>query len=118
MKKYKSLKIWQQGIEIVKLTYLMTKLFPSSEKYNLVSQMNRSAVSIPSNIAEGSSRNRDKDYHRFIEIALGSCFELDTQCEIVKQLDLVSEDKIKELMHLLEEEGMMLQGFMSKLRSH
>ncbi len=78
MKDYRKLRVWKKGIEIVKLTYQLTKELPSEEKFNLVSQMNRSAVSIPSNIAEGSSRKSEKDYYRFLEIALGSSFELDT----------------------------------------
>jgi four helix bundle protein len=116
MKNYRQLKIWQKGIELVKATYALTKQLPNYEKFNLVSQMNRAAVSIPSNIAEGSSRRSDKDYHRFVEISLGSCFELDTQCEIIKiQYEHLIED-VKKLETLISEESMMIQSFMNKLK--
>ncbi len=101
-------------IEVVKVTYALTKKLPDHEKFNLVSQMNRAAVSIPSNIAEGSSRRSDKDYHRFVEISLGSCFELDTQCEIVKmQYEHLSEE-VRQLEIIISEESMMIQSFMNK----
>lgn len=79
MKKLNELKIWQKGFEIALDAYNFTKVFPSSEKFGLTSQITRAAVSIPSNIAEGSSRKSDKDYYKFIEISLGSSFELETQ---------------------------------------
>lgn len=69
MKNYKELIIWQKGVEIVKKVYVLTKQFPNEEKYGIVSQMTRAAVSIPANIAEGSSRNSDKDYARFLQIS-------------------------------------------------
>ncbi|MBS2097163.1 four helix bundle protein [Carboxylicivirga linearis] len=116
MKNYKQLKIWQKGIEIVKATYDLTAQLPDIEKFNLVSQMNRCSVSIPSNIAEGSSRRSDKDYHRYVEIALGSCFELDTQLEIVKLQYSHLEEFVKILENLIEEEAKMLQSFMKKLK--
>jgi len=89
---------------------------PSSEKFNLVSQLNRASVSIPSNIAEGSSRNSEKEYQRYLEIALGSCFEVDTQLEIVKELKLVTPQLIEELNGHVLEEIMMLQSFINKLK--
>ena len=76
MKNYKELIIWQRGIEIVKRIYVITKQFLVEEKYGMVSQVNRAAVSIPANIAEGSSRNSAKDYARFLQISLGSAFEI------------------------------------------
>ncbi len=97
------------------MTYQLTQELPEKEKFNLISQMNRSAVSIPSNIAEGSSRKSEKDYHRFLEIALGSSFELDTQIEIVLELRFGEEDLVKKLQTELLEEIMMLQSLMSKL---
>lgn len=66
MKNYRELTIWKSGIEIVKETYQLSKLLPESEKFNIISQMNRAAVSISANIAEGSGRNSDRDYVRFI----------------------------------------------------
>ena len=116
MKDYRKLRVWQKGIEIVKLTYELTNKLPSVEKFNLISQMNRAAVSIPSNIAEGSSRKSEKDYHRYLEISLGSCFELDTQIEIVIQLELAPIELCDQLRTSLVEEIMMLQSLMNKLK--
>ncbi|MCU4175772.1 four helix bundle protein [Carboxylicivirga sp. N1Y90] len=116
MKDYRKLKVWRKGIEIVKLVYKLTAQLPSSEKFNLVSQLNRASVSIPSNIAEGSSRKSEKEYQRYLEIALGSCFEVDTQLEIVKELKLVTPQLIEELNEHVLEEIMMLQSFINKLK--
>ncbi len=71
MRKFKDLKIWQLGMEIVRDIYLLSAQLPNDEKYGLRSQVTRAAVSIPSNIAEGSSRHSDIDFKRFLEIALG-----------------------------------------------
>ena len=115
MKDYKHLFIWKKGLEIVKQSYVVANDLPVSEKFNLVSQMTRAAVSIPSNIAEGSSRHSEKDYNRFLEIALGSCFELETQALILKELNIGVNSSIDILLKLIEEEMMMLHGFMRKL---
>jgi four helix bundle protein len=88
MRNFKELKIWQKGFQIAINCYKVTTTFPAQEKFGLVSQINRAAISVPSNIAEGSSRNSDKDYNRFIEISLGSCFEAETQLLITKELGL------------------------------
>ena len=113
MKNYKELNVWKKGIEVVKMTYKLSKQFPAEEKYGLVSQMTRAAVSIPANVAEGSSRNSDKDYARFLQIALGSAFELQTYYIIGKEMGwLKTADNIE---NLLEEEIKMLQAFIKKL---
>lgn len=75
MKNYKELIIWQKGIEIVKQIYSLIKHFPKEEKYGIISQLTRAAISIPANIAEGSSRNSDKDYARFLQLSLGSALK-------------------------------------------
>ena len=87
MKNFKELLIWQKGIQIVKHLYQLTMHFPSEEKFGIISQMTRAAVSIPANIAEGSSRNSDKDYARFLQLALGSAFELQTYLVIAKEMN-------------------------------
>jgi len=115
MKDYKKLLVWQKGIDICKETYKLTSSIPAFEKFGIVSQMNRAAVSIPSNIAEGSSRKSEKDYYRFLEIALGSCFELETQCVILSEVQLAQNDSIERLHTLLDEEAMMLQSLMKKM---
>jgi len=74
MRNFKELKIWQKGFQIAINSFSISKAFPKEERFALSSQITRAGVSIPSNIAEGSSRNSDKEYNRFIEIALGSSF--------------------------------------------
>ncbi|SDY42727.1 four helix bundle protein [Hymenobacter psychrophilus] len=115
MKNYKELKVWQRGLEIVAATYELVRLLPREETYGLRSQMTRAAVSIPSNIAEGSSRTSEKEYRHFLEIALGSCFELDTQLIVAIQTQLLTLPTGCLLPGLLEEEIKMLHGFISRL---
>lgn len=118
MKNYKELHIWQKGIEIVKQVYMLTKQFPETEKFGIVSQMTRAATSIPANIAEGSSRDSDKDYARFLQLSLGSAFEVQTYLVIVKELNWVSPDKINSVEVLLEEEIKMIHRFISTLNKN
>lgn len=79
MRNFRKLEIWQKGISVVKKVYSTTENLPDKEKFGLSSQMQRSAISIPSNIAEGCSRNSELEFKRFFEIALGSAFKLKTQ---------------------------------------
>ncbi len=102
-------------MDILKHTYSLTATLPNSEKFGLVSQMNRAAVSIPSNVAEGASRSTQKDFRRFLEIALGSAFELETQLIAVQELNLVQESEATTLAGLIDEEQKMLIAFMKKL---
>lgn len=115
MKNYKELHIWQKGIEIVKKIYLLTKQFPDTEKFGIISQITRAAVSIPANIAEGSSRNSDKDYARFLQISLGSAFEVQTYLVIVKEMNWTSLEEVNKLEPLLEEEIKMIHRFINTL---
>lgn len=115
MKNYKELIIWQKGIEIVKKIYLLTKQFPQEEKFGIVSQMTRAAVSIPANIAEGSSRASDKDYARFLQLSLGSAFEEQTYLTIAKEMNWTKPENISELESLLEEEIKMIHRFINTL---
>jgi len=90
---FTKLKVWQESMDLVELIYQLTKQFPKEEIYNLVSQINRSAVSIPSNIAEGKGRNSDKEFKQFLYIARGSLFELRTQLELARRLGYINSDK-------------------------
>ena len=117
MRNFKELKVWQKGFEIAINCFKITSVFPTQEKFGLTSQINRAAVSIPSNIAEGSSRNSDKDYNRFIEISLGSCFEAETQLLISKSLGLGEPELIEKTLILLADEEKMLTAFSSTLLS-
>lgn len=91
VKSYRDLDIWKKGIELVKEVYSITKTFPQQEMYGLVSQMRRSAVSIPSNAAEGFRRYHNKEFRQFLYILLGSCAELETQITISKELGYLAE---------------------------
>jgi len=115
MKNYKELTIWRKGIELVKAIYVLSKEFPSDERFGMISQLTRAAVSIPANIAEGSSRNSDKDYARFIQIALGSAFEVQTYLIIAKDMNWCTKENIEAIELLLEEEIKMMHIFIRKL---
>lgn len=103
MHKYKELKLWQKSIELVTVVYSLTRNFPQVEKFGLVSQINRSAVSIPSNIAEGAGSNSDKEFVRFLAFAHGSSYELETQLIISHNLGYISIDELSRLSEQLVE---------------
>lgn len=84
MRNFRKFEIWKQGIELVKLIYEVVKLLPKEENFGLKSQLSRAVVSVPSNIAEGCSRNSEIEFKRFLEIALGSLFEVETQLIIIR----------------------------------
>ena len=115
MKNYKELNVWRQGIELVKRTYEISQILPKEEKFGLISQMTRAAVSIPANIAEGSSRESDKDYARFLQIALGSAFELQTYFVIISEMSWSDLALVEELQKLLDQEIKMIHMFIKKL---
>ena len=117
MRNFKQLKIWQKGFDIAVNSFKLTSTFPKEEKYGLTSQITRSAVSIPSNVAEGSSRKSNKDYFRFVEISLGSSFELETQLLIAKAVNVGQEELRDFILKDIDEEQKMLMGFMNKLNS-
>ena len=97
MHNYKNLHIWQEGINLARRVYEVTSTFPANEKFGIVSQMTRAAVSIPSNIAEGAGRNSTKDFANFLSIAIGSIFELHTQIVICEQIGLINKATAKQL---------------------
>ena len=96
MRDFRKYDIWIDSMELVDNVYTFVEAFPNAEKYGLSSQITRSAVSIPSNIAEGASRNSEKDFARFLEIALGSAFELETQLIIAERRNYMSESHLEE----------------------
>lgn len=116
MKDFKNLKIWQKGTNLVVDIYKTSQQFPAEELYGLTSQMRRSAVSIPSNIAEGSGRSSDKDFNRFLDVALGSSFELETQIIIAKKLSFLTENDFKVLTESVQEEQKMITGLQRSLK--
>jgi four helix bundle protein len=115
MRNFKELKIWQKGIDIAIKTYQLTDTFPKDDKYAIVQQMTKASVSIPSNIAEGSSRKSEKDYLRYIEISLGSAFELETQIIIAEKLNKGDQQLLQDLKTQVADEQRMLTGFQQKL---
>ncbi len=115
-KPHKKLKVWQLAMDIVEEVYKISGEFPSEERFGLVSQMRRSAVSIPSNIAEGAGRNTKKEFINFLHIAQGSLSELDTQMEIALRLKFIDNKTWKGLDSKLLEEDRMLSGLINSLK--
>ena len=110
---FTKLTVWEKSMELVEVVYKLTKNFPDNEKFNLVSQINRSAVSIPSNIAEGKGRNSDKEFKQFLYIARGSLFELRTQLELSRRLGFIKSDK--QIKSKIVEIESMLNTLINKL---
>lgn len=114
---YRDLVVWQKSMMLATEIYRVTSKFPAEEKFDLVSQMRRCAVSIPSNIAEGSCRSSRKDYRSFVLIAFGSGAELETQIQIVKNLALTPDKELSQAITLLKEIMPMLNGLSGSLES-
>ena len=109
IRSFRDLRVWRQGIEIIKETYEYSRKFPKSEIYGLAGQMQRAAVSIPSNITEGHIRGSDREFNRFLQIALGSCAELETQFIIAKELAYVNESEVSKFIQALNEEAKQIR---------
>jgi four helix bundle protein len=111
---FRELTIWKVAMEIAKEVYLLSSAMSTDEKFGLISQMNRSAVSIPSSIAEGSGRTSDKEFAHFLNISLASSYELETQLILTAEIYHVETDK---LVNDLKELQKMIGGFKRKLKS-
>ena len=116
MHNFKDLKVWQKSIDLAVDIYKAMSLFPNDEKYGLVSQMKRCSVSIPSNIAEGSGRGSDKEFNHFLNISLGSAFELETQLIISNRLALLEDDLANDLITKTTEVQKMVFSLGNKIR--
>jgi four helix bundle protein len=112
MRNFREYDVWVDGMDLVDAIYTLVDTFPNTEKFGLSSQITRSAISIPSNIAEGASRTSQKDFARFLEISLGSCFELETQLRIAKKRMYSSQSNYEDLLGSL----ISLQKRIYKLR--
>jgi four helix bundle protein len=112
---FKDLLVWQKGIEITDAVYSLTIKFPDIEKFGLTAQMQRAAVSIPSNIAEGFGRRYTKELQQFCRIALGSCCELETQLIIAKRRNYLSEEVFLSMQSSIEHESRMLMSLIKGL---
>ena len=112
----KDLKVYQKAFRLSILIYKITKSFPKEELFGLTSQMRRCAISIPSNISEGKGRYSQKDYARFLSIARGSLFELQTQLDIATELQYITDrESLKISLALIDEIGRMLTSIIRKL---
>lgn len=108
---FRKLTIWKEGIGIAKETYANTKIFPKSEVYGLSSQMQRAAVSIPSNIAEGTARKSNKHFAQYLETALGSAYEWETQLIIAYEIGYISEETFNHLETKINKIQSMISKF-------
>ena len=116
MRNFRNLDIWNNAIELAKGIYLLTSKLPSTEKYGLVSQMQRAAISISSNIAEGASRRTENDFARFLDIALGSSFELETQLIITKEIGFITQDELDTQLNFLNILQKQINTLVTKIR--
>jgi four helix bundle protein len=115
IRSHKDLKVWQAGMELVERIYALARQLPASEKYGLVSQMTRAAVSVPANIAEGHARGTRRDYAQFIAIARGSLMETETYVLLTTRLGFISETEVTELHRLIDEISKMLGALRRRL---
>ena len=116
MHKFKELSVWQKSVDLAVDVYQITKAFPSEEKYGLRSQINRCAVSIPSNIAEGAGRNTDGEFHHFLGISVGSSFELETQLIIANKIGFVEKDTLDGTVKKINEVQNMTFGLQKSIK--
>ncbi|WP_411766054.1 four helix bundle protein [Winogradskyella sp. A3E31] len=117
MRNFRTLDIWKNGITIVKQIYILSQQLPTEEKFGLRSQITRAAISIPCNIAEGCSRNSELEFKRFLEIAMGSLFEVETQLIISQELEFISEEDLKSIFELLNKEAKMINSLINRIKN-
>lgn len=115
MRDFRKLDVWSASIDFVSVIYELTTKYPDHEKFGVISQMRRAAISIPSNIAEGCSRRTSAEFARFIEIALGSAFELETQIIVTHKLNYISAEKCAELLAVLQIQQRKLNALRSSI---
>lgn len=113
---YRGLKVWQTGMELAREVYRLTRSFPRQEVYGLSSQIQRAAVSIAANIAEGHARDSTKEFLRHLSIARGSLAELETFLLLAEELGYCTHDEIARIFNKCQEEGRMLNGLQTKLK--
>jgi len=113
---FRDLDVWKLSIELVKSIYQLTNKFPTSETYGLTSQLRRSAISIPSNIAEGQGRNSSKEFKQFLAFGVGSLAELETQLIISKEINCLAEEGLIPLLNDLDVIRKMIKALSSSLK--
>jgi len=114
---FEKLDVWQKAIDFADLIYNQTRHFPTDERFGLTNQLRRAAVSISSNIAEGSSRASKTDFARFVEIATGSVFEVTSQGFVARRQDFLNEEQLRRIYAGAEELSRMLSGLRKSLLS-
>ncbi|MDA3953161.1 MAG: four helix bundle protein [Bacteroidales bacterium] len=117
MHNFKELIVWQKARKLVKEVYVVVKNFPEDEKYGIISQIKRASISIPANIAEGAGRNTNKDFGRFLDIATGSSFELETLIILSLDLDFLKESDYSDLIKDIEEIQKMIYSLKTRIQS-
>ncbi|MFU1520078.1 four helix bundle protein [Vreelandella alkaliphila] len=115
MRKHQELRVWQQSMDLVEQIYSITNTFPDGERYGLISQMRRCAVSVPSNIAEGAARGSTQEFIRFLYISQGSLSELETQILIANRLNYLSDISVN--MNSIQQISSQLGGLIKHLKS-
>ena len=115
MKSYRDLIVWQKSVNMVTDVYKLLNSFPDDEKFGLTSQIKRSSVSISSNIAEGYGRNYTKDYIRFLNIARGSLYEMQTQLQIAINLKFINTEDLRSINAVSNEIEKMLNSLIKKI---
>ena len=115
LKSYRDLEVWQKAIDLVVACYQITKKFPKNEVYGLINQLQRAAVSIPANIAEGRERQYSKEFIQYLSIAYGSLAELETHIQIAERLTYIDINQLKKLLDKTAEIGRMLNGLRRSL---
>lgn len=116
MRDFRKYDIWQDAISLIDVVYDVVSRFPETEKFSLSTQIIRAAVSIPSNIAEGSSRESEKDFARFLQIALGSCFELETQIIIAMRRNYMNQESGDNIVMKIQSIQKRINGLKRKLK--
>jgi len=117
MKDFRQLKVWEKSHHLALAIYKATKVFPKEELYGLTSQIRRSSMSIPTNIAEGCGRNTDADFARFLQMAMGSASETEYQLILARDLDFLPKDSYEQLHNEAEEVKRMLSSLLKTLRA-
>jgi four helix bundle protein len=116
MRNFRNYDIWKNGMDLADRVYSLTDSFPKFETYGLCDQLRRAAVSIPSNVAEGSSRTSEAEFTHFLEYSIGSCFEVETQMEIAKRRGYITDKQFYGLLDQLQLEERQINQFISKVK--
>lgn len=117
MHKFKDLKVWQKSVDLATEIYTVTKSFPIEERFGLIAQINRTVVSIPSNIAEGAGRGSKKEFYNFLSYATGSSYELETQLLIAYNLKYIKEEEFNLTNNKIDEIQKMIYALKKTLKS-